>query len=67
MAIKTLSYLDLTPEQRRDGARTARERLRSLSANPFLTAEQHAQIAEQMVHLDHWEAGKLAVKLVAPR
>ena len=67
MATKTISYLDLTPEQRRDGARTARERLRSLSANPFLTPDQHAQIAEQMVRLDHWEAGTLPVKLLAPR
>ena len=59
MAIKTLSYLDLTPEQRRTGSKAARERLRSLASNPFLTNEQKEQLSEQMRKLDLWEHGKL--------
>lgn len=62
MAIKTISYLDLTPEQRREGARTARARLRALAANPFLNDDQRKQIADQMAHLDRWEFGKVAVQ-----
>jgi hypothetical protein len=65
MAIKTISYLALTPEQRREGARVARERLRSLSFSPFLTEDQHAQLREQMVRLDAWEAGTLEAPLAA--
>jgi hypothetical protein len=63
MATKTLSYLDLTPQQRRDGAKAARERLRQYMANPFLTPEQHEQLAAQMARIDQWEAGSLEVKL----
>lgn len=62
MAIKTLSYLDLTPEQRRNGAKQARERLRSLAGNPFLTEDQRTQLQEQLRKLDLWEHGKLELK-----
>ena len=67
MSIKTTSYLDLTPEQRREGARTAREQLRALADNPFLTAEQRGQIVDRLAHLDRWEAGMIPVQIVAPR
>ncbi len=66
MAIKTISYLELTPEQRREGARLARERLRVLSANPFLTEDQHAQLRDQMLRLDAWEAGTLEAPVTKP-
>ena len=59
MAVRTLSYLDLTPAQRRKGAGVARDRLRSLMGNPFLTADQKAHLQNEMHRLDLWEKGTL--------
>ena len=59
MAIKTLTYLDLSPEQRRAAAKGARDRIRTLSANPLLTAQQREVLGGHLAHLDLWEAGSL--------
>lgn len=59
MAVKTLSYLELSPEDRKVAARQARERLRGLMANPLLTPENRETLADHLAHLDDWEAGKV--------
>jgi hypothetical protein len=58
MAIKHLSVKDLTPEQRKEGADKARERLRALLANPFVTADQVDQVHARLVAVDKWERGE---------
>jgi hypothetical protein len=55
MAVQTLSYLDLTPEQRRRGANAARERIRGLLVNPFLTSDQKTHLQGELHRLDLWE------------
>jgi len=59
MAIRTLTYLDLSPEDRQTAAKQARERLRGMLANPLLTAENREVLADHLAHLDKWEAGKV--------
>jgi len=61
MGIKTLTYLDLTPEQRRSGAKAAKDRLRSAMMNPMLTDEQRKGLQDQVAHLEKWARGLIAV------
>jgi hypothetical protein len=63
MAIKTLTYLDLSPEQRRAAAKGARDRLRTLLANPLLTAQQREILGDHLTQLDLWEGGRLPTGL----
>ena len=57
MAVKHLSYLDLTVEERAKGAEGARRLLRAQLSNPFLTPEHVAHLNDQMMHLSRWEKG----------
>ena len=57
--IKHLSYLDLTPEQRRKGADSARKRVMGMMSTPFLTGDQKMALQEQMNQIDRWERGEL--------
>jgi hypothetical protein len=61
MAVGHLTYLDLTPDQRQEGARAAREQVRKLMANPFLTADQQKILSDRVMHIDKWENGQLEV------
>lgn len=61
MPIIRRSYLDLSPERRKEGARVARARLRGALGNPLLAPEQLKQLQAQMAKLDKWEAGTLPV------
>jgi hypothetical protein len=61
MAIKHITYLDLTPEQRRQGAGEARTRLQGHLAHPFLTPGQRAQVAEEFARIGAWEHGRIPV------
>ncbi len=61
MAIKHISYADLTPEQRRKGAEEARKRLSGMLMAPFLTPEQQLAIQAQLKNIDDWEQGRLPV------
>ena len=61
MAVKHLTYLDLTPEHRARSASEARVRLRALMANPFRTPEQTAHLQNEMAKLSAWERGELLV------
>lgn len=57
MAVRHLTYLDLTPDQRREGAARAREKYRSVLANPFLTKEQSEAVQKEIAKIDSWERG----------
>jgi hypothetical protein len=59
MGIRHLTYLDLSPEQRKEGAKAAREQLRQAVANPFLSPEQQSALADRRDHIDKWEKGHL--------
>ena len=61
MAIKLLTYLDLTPEQRKKAASAARGQLQAAAANPFLAADQRKAIVGQMARLSQWEQGTLSL------
>jgi hypothetical protein len=55
MAVRTLTYRDLTPEQRTKGARKTRERLLGLLNNPFLSVEQRQAVFDKIGNLMRWE------------
>lgn len=55
MAVRTLTYRDLTPEQRAKGARRTRERLMGLLNNPFLSVEQRQAVHAKIGTLNLWE------------
>ena len=59
MAVRTLTYRDLTQKQRAHGARKAREKLLGLLQNPFLTGEQRQAVFTKIGNLDQWEHLKL--------
>jgi len=53
--IRTLTYRDLTQDQRTKGARKARARLLGLLNNPFFTAEQKKAVQDKLLRLNKWE------------
>jgi len=55
MSIRTLSYRDLTQEQRRRGAQNMRTRLLGAISFPFITPAQKAEIYKKIDHIDKWE------------
>jgi hypothetical protein len=61
MTIKHISYLELTPEQRRKGAADARKRITGMMSTPFLTGDQHLALQAQLKSIDQWEKGELPV------
>lgn len=66
MGIRTLTYLDLPLDQRKNAAKVARDRLRAMISNPLLTAEQSQVLAERMTLLDQWENGTLSIRPIDP-
>ena len=58
MAIGSLSFLDLTLEQRRASADLARQRFRDAMLNPTLTPEQIQVLQDAIAKMDRWEAGQ---------
>lgn len=65
MAVRTFSYRDLTPEQRRVGAQKQREKLLSFLGHPFVTADQVKAIHDKIARLDKWERLELEVPPLA--
>jgi hypothetical protein len=61
MAIKHLTYLDLTPEQRRDSARKARAQIQQQLANVLITPDQQQTLLTHLDKVNQWEAGTLAM------
>lgn len=59
MALGRITYLDLTEEQRREGAARSRAQIKALLSNPALTADQRKALQDRLAHLRLWEAGKL--------
>ena len=66
MAVRSLSYKDLTPAQRQKGAAEARQRIMSMMANPFLPPDQRAHFEKALEHLSQWEQGTLPAGAKAP-
>jgi hypothetical protein len=66
MAIQHVTYLDLTPEQRRDAAKTARTRLQTMISNPFLQPDQVKYLHDQMERLVQWERGEVPLAKPTP-
>ena len=65
--IRTLSYRDLTPQQRSKGAQKARERLLMLLNNPFLTIDQKTAVYDKIAHIGRWEKLQIALPGPAPK
>ncbi len=65
MAVRTLTYRDLTAQQRQRGASKVRERLLGVLNHPFLTPEQRASIYTKIEMLTRWEHLAMDVKPVA--
>jgi hypothetical protein len=61
MAVGHLTYLDLTPAQRKVAAQRVREQVRTALANPFLTADQRGTLILQVDRITRWERGQLAL------
>lgn len=59
MAIGRMDYKSLTPEQRREGAEKARDRIRGSMMSPSLTPEQQAFLKAEMAKIDAWERCEL--------
>ena len=55
MTIKHLSYLDLTQQQRTAAANEARQRVKLLAANPFLTTDQQQHLQQERSNITRWE------------
>ena len=54
-----LNYLDLPPEQRRDGAKAVRARIKAILADPSLAKDQIQHLKDQLQKINSWEAGTL--------
>lgn len=68
MAVKHLSYRDLSPEQRKKGAADARQRVVAMMSTPFLPAEQRAYFEKNLEQINQWERGALSeLPAVAPQ
>lgn len=61
MAIRHLTYLDLTDDQRREGAKQARSRIKSALMNPGLTASQKTEFKAQLARINKWAKCELEV------
>lgn len=61
MAVGHLTYLQLSPAQRKIAAARVREHVRTALANPFLTADQKATLVLQVDRITRWEQGRLAL------
>jgi hypothetical protein len=59
MAVKHLTYLDLTSQQRALAASEARGRIKSLLANPFVTPDQSEHLRLETVRIGLWERGEI--------
>jgi hypothetical protein len=55
MAVRTITYRELTPAQRAKAARQARERLTGFLNNPFLSVGQRQAIFDKIAKLTPWE------------
>lgn len=62
MSVKHMSYLDLSPQQRREAAATRRTHLKAMLANPIMDQLQAKVIMRQLQVLAAWEAGTIPVK-----
>jgi hypothetical protein len=66
MAVRTLTYWDLTQVQRARGAHKMREKLLGILSHPFVTPEQRTSIFDKIAMVDRWEHLKLDVPYIHP-
>ena len=66
MAIRSLTYLDIPVDIRREAAARSRGNLRALLVNPAYTNEQRQVIVSQIEKLSAWEAGTVLIDGVIP-
>jgi hypothetical protein len=59
--VRHLTYLDLTPTQRKTAATRVREAIRLAQANPFLDDDQLLALRVQSERITQWEHGLVAV------
>ncbi|MGH7866061.1 MAG: hypothetical protein ACREP9_00175 [Candidatus Dormibacteraceae bacterium] len=64
--VRTMTYHDLTAEQRSKGAQKERERLVWLLNSPLLTPVQAQEVHAKLAHLDQWERLQLGTPPVPP-
>jgi len=57
MSVIRMSYLDLSPEQRKKGAKAVKDRIQASLSNPDLAPEQIQQLHNQLKKIDLWERG----------
>jgi uncharacterized protein (DUF3084 family) len=67
MAVRFLSYRDLSPEQRKKAAVTLRGQYQAAAANPFLSTEQRTGLVAQLNRLTQWERGTLPLGAPLPK
>lgn len=61
MGIQSLTYLDLSLEERRAAVQRSRVNIINLLSNPLLTAEQRDSLTNKLKHLEEWGNGTLPV------
>jgi hypothetical protein len=59
MAVATLSYLDLSVEQRREAARRVRAQIRQQLSMHEAGSEGHRALLGQLDRINRWEQGNL--------
>lgn len=59
MAIQSLNYRDLSPDQRSASAARARDKIREQLSNLLLTDEQRELLSKELERIDAWEVGNL--------
>lgn len=66
MSARSLTYLDIPEDLRREAAGRTRADLKMLLVNPTYSDEQKKAIQNQLDQLAKWEAGTLPVEGVTP-
>jgi len=59
MPVIRMSYLDLSPEQRKSGAKPVKERIKASLSQPDLAPDQMKQLHERLMKIEKWEKGVL--------
>ncbi len=62
--IRTISYRDLTADQRSKGAQKNRQRLLGFLSNPFLTGDQRQAVYDKIAFIGKWEKLQLDIPAV---
>ena len=61
MPVIRMNYLDLSPEQRKEGAKPVKDRIKATLASPGLAPDQIQHLHNQLNTIDQWEKGAIKV------